>query len=280
MEHWKLSQWCLHAVQKIKYPPDRDVVCLELRQHIDDRCESFLAQGMSAEDAVEKTLEVMGDPKAIAADLASIHRPFWGYAYSITKWLCRLAAAGLVLLLFAQGLRMITEDNYSAPDYSDARFDPYSATSPYGNQRILYGEPGTTFTDSGYAVSLSRVSCWDGPGGTLYFQLKVTSLLPWADDPDFCYYITARDSLGNTYPFRDARDAAEDPDRIVNGTVYRTSVITWIYDAWLLVFDPEGVEWVELCCERDGRNMVFRIDLTGGDAQWRKSESPSPDPRK
>lgn len=267
MDNWRLSQWCLHAVQRIKYPPDRNAVYQELRQHLDDRFDSFLAQGLSDEDAVNKTLEAMGDPKEVSKYLAAIHRPFWGYAYSITKWLYRLAACGLALLLLVQGLRIITEDNYSAPDYSNGKFNPYSGTSPYGNQRLLYKEPGTTFTDSGYAVTLSRVSCWDGPSGTLYFQLKITSLLPWADDPDFCYYITARDSLGNTYPFRDARDAADNHDRIVKGEIYRTSVITWLYDARLLVFDSEGADLVELCYERDGRDMVFRIDLTGGDSK-------------
>jgi len=267
MEHWKLSRWCRQAVRKIHYPPDRNAVFQELYQHLDDRSDAFLAQGLTEEEAAEQTIAAMGDPAELAEPLAAIHRPFWGYACSIAKWLCILAAAGLALLLTAQSIRIITEDNYGPPDYSKSDFNPYSDTSPYGNERILYEEPGTTYTDSGYAVSLSKVSCWDGPGGTLHFQLDVTSLLPWADDPDFCNFITVRDSSGNTYPFESAREAAEDPDKIVVGQVYRTSLITWIYNAHLLVFDHDGVEWVEVCYQRDGRDIVFRIDLPGGESQ-------------
>ena len=80
MQHVELTHWCIHAVQKIKYPPDREKVYLELRQHLDDRCEDFLAQGMDADTAAKKACEVMGDPYEIADYLAAIYRPFWGYA--------------------------------------------------------------------------------------------------------------------------------------------------------------------------------------------------------
>ena len=62
MEHWKLTQWCTYAVSKIKYTPDRRAVYDELRQHLDDRCEDLLAQGMSKEEAAERAIELMGDP--------------------------------------------------------------------------------------------------------------------------------------------------------------------------------------------------------------------------
>jgi len=267
MKHWKLSKWCNQAVERIYYPPDRRAVYRELYQHVDERSDSFLAQGMTEEEAIEKTLQVMGDAAELKNSLGAVHRPFWGFACSITKWLFLLTAAGLVLLLIAQSIRIVTEDNYKGPDYSKASFDPYSDTFYNGDERTLYEEPGTTILDSGYRIKLSKVSCWDGPSGTLHFQLDITNLLPWADDPDFCNYITARDSLGNLYPFQQAKELAEDSDQIVTGRIYRTSLITWIYQGRLLTFECEGVQWVELCYNRDGRDIVFRVELPGGDLQ-------------
>ena len=99
MQHWKLGKWCNQAVRLIRYPPDRKEVFEELRQHVDDRSDLFLAQGFSQEEAVEKTLLAMGDADELAPQLAAIHRPFWGFAYSITKWFTKLVIFALLLLL-------------------------------------------------------------------------------------------------------------------------------------------------------------------------------------
>ena len=64
MKNWKLTNWCNVAVHKIRYGPDREAVFLELKQHLDERSDSFLAKGLSKTEATEKTLEVMGDPGA------------------------------------------------------------------------------------------------------------------------------------------------------------------------------------------------------------------------
>ena len=86
----EFDKWCKQATHKIKYRPDRQEVYGELYQHIEDRYLDFLEQGMKPEDAQLQALKVMGEPKEIAPMLAAIHRPFWGYAYSLCKWICIL----------------------------------------------------------------------------------------------------------------------------------------------------------------------------------------------
>ena len=270
MEHWKLTQWCMYATQKIKYLPDRREVYQELRQHLDDRCQSFLDQGMSKEDAANQTVTVMGDPKELATYLAAVHPPFWGFACSITKWLCILTSAVLCLIFAAQAWRISTDASIAPPEDKNNRINPYADTVPEGYLRTLYCEPGTKYTDSGYLVELARVSCLKAKNSTvasrqtLCFQLEITSLLPWADDPDFCNYLVARDSMGNIYPFSAAWMHAGDSNRRISGKNYRTSPLTWVYDAKIYNLYPFA-QWIELRYERGGREMVFRIDLTGGE---------------
>ena len=131
----------------------------------------------------------------------------------------------------------------------------------------MYSEPEKKYTNSGYMVELARVSCiktTESQHSTLFFQLEITSLLPWADDPDFCNYIFARDSFGNIYSSGGTRILGGGQHCSVSGKNYRTSPLTWIYDAAVYNIYPNA-QWIELCYERSGRNMVFRIDLTGGE---------------
>jgi len=267
MEHWKLTQWCTYAVSKIKYAPDRRAVYDELRQHLDDRCEDLLAQGMSEDEAAERAIALMGDPKEIAPYFGAIHRPFWGYLYSTCKILAIITAVFLVFIFLAQFWRISTDASIAPPAYNEYRWNPYAETVPSKYTRTMYAEPGARYTDSGYLVELSRVSCIktaESRNSTVFFQLEITSLLPWADDPDFCNYIFARDSFGNIYSAGGTRMLGDKQHYGVSGKNYRTSPLTWIYDAAVYNVHPNA-QWIELRYERSGRQMVFRIDLTGGE---------------
>jgi len=264
MKHWKLSKWCNQAVGKIYYPPDRDAVFQELYQHVDDRSDSFLAQGMTEEEAIEKTLQVMGDAAELRKYLGAIHRPFWGFAYSIAKWLCTTAAILFALAFSLQTYNSIVKQYYTAPSHNiTSLFHPYEDTAYGEKQRIFYEEPGTKFHDSGYTVTLSKVSAWVNDND-FFFLLNITNPLPWANRPHFTYRITALDSLGNYYTFRQAQNAAENKDTAVCGSLYQTAPFFWVFDGHLLGCDPEKADWIELRYDWDGRDMVFRIDLTGG----------------
>ncbi len=264
MQHVELTHWCIHAVQKIKYPPDREKVYLELRQHLDDRCEDFLAQGMDEDAAAKKACAVMGDPYEIADYLAAIHRPFWGYAYSIAKWLCIVVAVVALFVTLWTALPAFG-NQYRQPEYQ--YFNPYTDTAIYDWKKELYLEPGSHFSDSGWRVTLDKASFWrtSTEYGYLFFQLNIRSLLHGDIQPSFTNFITARDNLGREYASLNKVLVAEE-DRFVSGQNFHSSPFTWLFDAQLVAFEPDGVEWVDILYEADGRNYALRIDLTGGGA--------------
>ena len=53
----------------------RDMVAEELAVHIEDQTETYLEFGLSAEDAVARAVEQMGDPVEVGTALDRIHRP-------------------------------------------------------------------------------------------------------------------------------------------------------------------------------------------------------------
>lgn len=48
------------VADQIAYKPLRPAVVRELKDHIDDRTEEYLSEGMSPEDAVKKAVDAMG----------------------------------------------------------------------------------------------------------------------------------------------------------------------------------------------------------------------------
>lgn len=264
MEHWKLTQWCMYAVSKIKYTPDRRAVYDELRQHLDDRCESFLERGMSKDDAVAKTVEVMGDPRELAPLLAAAHPPFWGYACSITKWLMRLTVAFTVACIIF-GIIQFCDQSYQ-----------YTSTSVYAQSndpditRKLYLEPNCSATLDGYTFTITRAAIQhyyskanigkDQEYDRLYIELKVSNYLPWAYDSEALGWFWAEDSLGTHYGsyYEDTAGCiftyTSSGDPFVQYHTFEIPIAHW-----------EAVNWIKLHYDRDGRDIVLYIDLSGGE---------------
>lgn len=271
MEHWKLTQWCTYAVSKIKYMPDRRAVYDELRQHLDDRCEDLLAQGMSKEEAADKAVEVMGDPKELAPQLAAVHPPFWGYVCSITKWLGILTlAAALVIGLWnyvSPYIRSSYYSRYSAPSYSSG--NPYTGEGDAftGKTQTISLEPNLSFTDSGYTVKLTNLTVWTGPEWSFercHFLLEITTLTPWSDGPMFYNELRVRDSNGTEYLCYRGQEDWDDGKQLIPA-LYHTGPLTWLCDM-NFYNDGDPLTWIELYYDRDGREHAIRIDLTGGDS--------------
>ena len=74
----EFDQWCILATKKIKYRPDRQTVYGELYQHIEDRYLDFLEEGMDKEQAIKRTLEVMGSAEEIAPPASGHSQTFLG----------------------------------------------------------------------------------------------------------------------------------------------------------------------------------------------------------
>lgn len=278
MEHWKLARWCRIAVSKIIYPPDRKAVFEELRQHMDDRSDLFLEQGFSQEEAIERTLQAMGDPKELAPQLAAIHRPFWGFVWSITKWFARIAVAAMILAVISYHLPQVWSDfiswiRYGSDTSASQEWDPYEMTEhPSHGQQLVHLEPGCQYSDSGYTVTLTDAAIWqyepdETELGVLYFRLRITNPLPWSSAPRFTQFLTARDSLGNKYMFYSAHNAGADSSGGIWGNLSQNGPFVWHFDGTIDHHFTKDVQWIDICYEQDGRTMALRIDLTGGGAR-------------
>ena len=259
MKHWKLSRWCGEAVHKIHYPPDRDAVYEELRQHLDDRSEEFLAQGMSQDEAIEKTLAAMGSSYDLAIQLAAIHRPFWGFAYSITKWILRVVAVIAALLLVVNIVGQLIHPVHEINTLSR----PFQGTST-GN--VLFSvEQNWVDSSDGYTFSVHnayvREDTYVYSDGTeevkLYLLIEMTiSTLNsigapvcaehdfWGTDNQGRYY------GGNYFLMYSNYTNA----RYISDCVFKIPLESY-----------EDLTWFELCYTDAGRDLVLHIDLIGGD---------------
>ena len=260
MSKWKLEQWCVYATARIRYIPDRRAVYKELREHVNERCEHFRALGDSEEEAVERTLDAMGDAKEVALMLGKVHRPFWGYLYSAAVVLC------LSLLIQFTVRVLLMPVDFADPSDVDSYFD-----SSYvgGQERVFYTEPGISTSCDGYTFTLSKAILWrtnltEGDHETmetLTIRLDVSNPRPWEKKAEVMPWIWAEDSAGNYY----YSVAEHNGDRhMISGNQHITGRFTVSYVMHLGWHLPENVEWVDLRYTRDGRDWTLRIDLTGG----------------
>ena len=93
------NYWLDTATGKIRFPPDRKAVRRELQDHLEDRMEAGRARGLSAYEAEEAATAAMGDPAALAEELARVHSPWWGRLWRLSQW--ALAIALLVTVFSA-----------------------------------------------------------------------------------------------------------------------------------------------------------------------------------
>lgn len=264
MEKNHLTKWCDDATAKIHYSADRNAVRRELQQHMEDKWDALVKAGVPEEDIPEQILRSMGSAEELAPQLAAVHRPFWGYFHFFAKILFALILPVFLFVLVWQGYRFATDNIYKEPDYRNYAYHPFADTEDTDMQRFYYAEPDLSFRDSGYRVTLSNIACWSGKEDALHFRLEVKSILPLCDHPDFCYFITFRDNLGREYIPAFTSDGI-----LVGSSVYRdvvqTGQFSWVCDTRVTDFAFEGIEWIEICYSRDGRNRVIRVPVPGGD---------------
>ena len=179
MIDWKLINWCSVAVHQIRYGPDREAVFLELKQHLDERSDSFLAKGMAEKEATEKTLEVMGNPYALAVTLGKIHRPYWGYAYSIFRVLAMILVVSALVFTAANMIFSLTGKTYTQPKYND--YSPsYTDTETEHMTRIGFWEQSDSDSFGGYTYQLEKAALWDRKVNGYSQYERVPAMIPFA----------------------------------------------------------------------------------------------------
>lgn len=274
MDIWKFKNWCEAATDGIIFPPDREQVRQELMNHLYDHYDDLVAQGVDKETAQTLALDAMGSAAEIAPQLAAIHRPFWGYFLKATR-------IALVLTLCALVLSGIFWHRY-VYDYSSSykgdSFYPFAQShhgSAYTTEtRLFYAEPNQSAQCDGYTLTLTRAALWHTYQlnaekqvrnyDTLYVQMEVFNPRPWAEHREIGHWFWAVDSLGNVYDSFHKGIINYAPN-IWCGYEH-TAPLTYTYIMEINDFRSQEAEWIEFHYDRSGRNIVFRVDLTGGDA--------------
>lgn len=72
----------------------------------------------------------------------------------------------------------------------------------------------------------------------------------------------AEDSLGNHY--YSAYECSGNTEPSVQGTAHQTKAMSRIWDMYLTDYVSQNAEWIEMHYDRGERDLVLRIDLTGG----------------
>lgn len=242
--------WCEDATALIRYGPDRKAVSDELQAHLEDKYDALIAKGIAPEDATAQTLESMGSAKAIAPQLGAIHRPWLGYLYTFSKVLGILSGlvAGFFLSVFLwhQIAHVVMSSNFdSLPRNVD--------------NITYYCKPNLEAEVDGYHLLIQEAAVTSDD--RFYFEIQIR-WWPWMEE--FCALgdFWAVDSLGNYY-YPDSIGAYEQPHLTAWGSTATAGIFT---GSMAVVYFDTDAQWVEICYDRDGRDVVFHIDLTGGDS--------------
>lgn len=268
MHYQEFYYWCRDAVKKIKYIPDRNKVYAELYSHMQDRYDAFIERGLSPKDAEKKTLETMGNADELAVQLAAIHKPFWGYALVFT----RIVAILMLLVTLGSGIYYFHEQKIQN-EKDEIEHIVSGGLLGEGAHSMLYGvKPEVKKTCDGYIFCVTDAQLWrshirEEVNGNAYYdrlflRLEVSNLLPWAPEQQAMDAMWAVDSAG-VYHDTIIRETTQ-PGMGYIGVVRKQRVLnTYCYDLYFSN-TPEDVEWVELHYDRDGRDLVLRVELTGG----------------
>ena len=270
---YDMRDWCHSATCLIAYWPDRKMVIEELYQHILDRQQDFIDQGLEPQEAADRALEAMGDPYAISHDLALLHKPFWGYFLRACKIaFVVLACISLLFCLFGKNLRI--NNNGSILDF-DA-FDQASYGTDTGRTLHHLSKPNVSFHVDGShfkvtdaVIYTAYVEYQQREFTYLRLNMRQWSFLPIREAQNYdginCVGLTcnfyAIDSLGNVYPFK---VPTKQNSLCISSAFHQTGLFSGIHEIWLMDF-PEGeAQWIEIRYDRDGRNYALRINLRGG----------------
>jgi hypothetical protein len=274
MDTPEFDRWCESAVSGIRFKPDRAQVYDELHAHLEDRCAAMVGDGVPEDEAVQQALTAMGSAAEVAEQLEQIHRPFWGYALRVARWLLLIGAvlAAFIVLPWLRGLALVTPGDLAAtlPNYGNTEgFDSDHA------KHLWAVETNARDSSDGYRFALTRADGWLTQRGDILGETAVDSvdltveffnLAPWARNSYVQADFYAVDSLGNRYEsYNNALRSGSEPVVFWNGA-RNTGVFTVTRLCSLMGYCSQGAEWIELRYDRAGRDVRLRVYLPGGDA--------------
>ena len=265
-EMFLLRRWAENAVSRIVFPGDKRKVYEELMAHMEDHRDALMEQGMSERQACEAVEKAMGDPWAVAKDLAAIHRPFWGYFLRATRII-------MVLLLIATLFPLdsfMQERLFRNPHFRG--WDVYD-TQSYGgdtNRTLLHmSDQDSSFETDGYTYTVTKAVVFheeEYDRTTFQCRIKEFNPPPCATHAETGRWFWAEDSNGNYY-YSDYETAQDEEPRkqAIYAYVTAEGLLTNTYEFWINNFPV--AEWIKLHYTRDGRDEMLFINLTGGGAK-------------
>lgn len=273
MNNADFARWCRTAVAGIRYRPDREMVYEELYAHLEDRYEAELERCDSPKEAADAALTAMGSASDIAPQLAAIHRPFWGYVLTAVRWMLWFSVLILVLIMILFPFRYQGSEGYVPWFYQTREVGVIQEflDGTGASWKVLDIDPDSTDTSDGFRFDVSRavMICHDdylydtNDGYSFEFLIDVTSFWNWSqlhELPIDQFY--AVDSLGNVYLAYS--DYIQEGQMAVIGNLTRKGPFSYTMELWLSNFRSEDADWIEIRYDREGRDIVLRIDLTGG----------------
>lgn len=250
MENYHFTLWCQKATELIRYKPDRREVSKELLNHLEDHRDALMAQGLTPTEAEQKALESMGSAEEIAPQLAAIHKPWIGYLFSLVR-AAAVAASAFAIFLAVVNVWSLVFGIVSANRY-DWLPDNFASVDYFCRPNVSDSSDGRFYqvTEAGYRSQHSE----------FYFEIRAIywpHLRHWGTLNEFW----AVDSKGNYYA--SIREAGYENIPRLDPLGWSTSNCIGHYHFKITDFDCDA-QWVELHYDRDGRDIVLRIDLTGG----------------
>ena len=244
------SRWCDTATEQIKYRPDRLAVRRELLAHLEDSKEILLSQGLSNAEAEQQATQRMGSAQELAPQLAALHKPWLGFILSFIRLAAICVIALAVFLWSCSGISLAHSLT------SSKQFEALPAN--YGNLDY-YAKPNVKAKSDGrlFRVSEAGFQCEQA---LFRCQLDIICM-PYMRYNDIVGHIWAIDSNGNRYVSQSEAGFQEIPCVRMGG--YSSSALISSHYLTITQFDCSA-QWVELHYDRDGRDVVLRIQLPGG----------------
>lgn len=270
-----IEQWCDSAVSYIRFPPDRPAVRQELFEHMQDKYDGYIEDGLAPSEAERKTIQEMGSDRETGQLLRRIHKPYLGWIWRLTQWALVIA----LIVALVNGIQWGKDGVFEEITYD--YFDPFGAsvyeTENLNYERLLYLEPNSSAKCGGYTFTVTKVAYWEGTHQTplageketnsFDFRLEVFNPRPWADHTGAPRWLSAVDSLGNYYysQYEHFTTTEEYSEPFLWGNVYSTALLTYTWDMNLEGYVSQQADWIDLCYDRGGMEFTIRIDLTGGE---------------
>lgn len=273
---YEMKQWCDTATCMLRFQPDRKKVHHELRTHLQEHFDALVEQGIEPQEAADRAREAMGDPLEVAPLLAAVHRPFWGFCLRISQ----VAMIALLCVCTILGARYVKNLDIDQPGswWEYDMFDSASYGGDTGRTLHYLLEPGNRFTTdysiftlSNAVISTKYFEYYGEERNVAYFRLEQISALPIQEYMEYTKWTTgpksitanfyAVDSHGNTYTFC----GSENGHSWATADMRQTGIFTAAHDFWINDFHGVDAKWIDICYDRDGRDIRIRIPLTGGD---------------